>query len=184
MQTSTETNRRAGASRGRPRKFGEPSKPITVRLPESILGLLKAVDLDRARAIAKLAQIHVRANGKGVVDPAPVRLVEVEPGHALIVVGPTTALRRIPRLRLVEIAPGSSILVLPSGMSLESLEIEIIDLLAHLGAEDETERTMLEELRKLIADLRRERRMTKSEIILVDLTSKRRAEQARKGSSV
>ena len=164
---STPEAKIKSAPRGRPRKFGEPSKPITVRLPERVLGILNALDPDRARAIAKLAHAHVNTDGQGAARP--VRLIEFEPGHALIVVRPSAMLRRIPWLRLVEIAPASSILVLPMGMSLENLEIEIVELLESLAAAHESERPLLEELRALIADLRREKRMTKSEIILVDV---------------
>ena len=37
---------------GRPAKFAEPSRPVTVTLPERVLQLLAAVDADRAKAIS------------------------------------------------------------------------------------------------------------------------------------
>ena len=41
---------------GRPAKFAEPSRPVTVTLPERILDLLAAVDSDRAQAIVKTVE--------------------------------------------------------------------------------------------------------------------------------
>ena len=41
---------------GRPAKFAEPSRPVTVTLPERILDLLAAVDSDRAQAIVKAVE--------------------------------------------------------------------------------------------------------------------------------
>ena len=51
MASSAKKNRT-----GRPAKFAEPSRPVTVTLPERILDLLAAVDSDRAQAIVKTVE--------------------------------------------------------------------------------------------------------------------------------
>jgi hypothetical protein len=151
---------------GRPRKFAEPSRPITVTLPDRTLKLLQAVDEDRALAITKVTDAAVCGDA---MDGAVVRLVEIEPGTAIIVVGPSKRLRDIPWLSLAEITPAQYLLSIPSGTPPERLELALIDLIDTLGDDEEHERRLLDELRRQIGNLRRERRMSKSEIILVSM---------------
>ena len=42
------------AGPGRPRKFGRPSRPVTVTLPDDVLGRLHAVDNDLGNAIVRV----------------------------------------------------------------------------------------------------------------------------------
>ena len=66
-KSSVEKNRG-----GRPAKFAEPSRPITVTLPERVLNLLAAVDPDRAKAITRLVDALATPRGK---FPQPVATV-------------------------------------------------------------------------------------------------------------
>jgi hypothetical protein len=149
---------------GRPRKFAEPSRPVTVTLPDRTLELLQAVDEDRAKAITKVADGAVYGDGSG---RAVLRLVEIQPGIGVIIVGPSKRLRDIPWLRLAEIAPARYLLAIPTGTPPERLELALIDLLDNLDESEDYERTLLNGLRKHIGNLRREDRMFQSEIILV-----------------
>jgi len=149
---------------GRPRKFAEPSRPITVTLPDRTLELLQAVDEDRAKAITKVADAAVYEDGPG---RAVLRLVEIQPGIGVLIVGPSKRLRDIPWLRLAEIAPARYLLAIPTGTPPERLELALIDLLDNLEEDEDYERMLLNELRRHIGDLRRESRMFQSEIILV-----------------
>jgi len=97
MKTEKKKSAPAKNRGGRPRKFAEPSRPITVTLPDRTLELLQAVDQDRAKAITKIADAAIY--GKSL-DRAVVRLVEIEPGTAVIVVAPSKRLKEIPWLRL------------------------------------------------------------------------------------
>src|SRR5215471_1223002 len=94
---------------GRPAKFSEPSRPVTVTLPERVLGSLARIDADRARAIVKATESVMRKSIEGV------ELVEVAPGLGVIVVGPSDFLRKIDWLQLVEIAPARYLLSIPPG---------------------------------------------------------------------
>ena len=154
---------------GRPPKFSEARKPITVTLPERILSSLEVVSPDRAKAIVKCVEAVV---GRGENALKPVELVEVLPGKALIVIGPCKSLSRISWLRLVEIAPTRYLLVFPSGKSVESLELEILDLLENLNEPDEPERALINELRVLISHHRRGERVSKGELVFVDVEKK------------
>ena len=60
------TSKSAG---GRPPKFDEPRRPVTVTLPKRTLSALAALDADRARAIVKLvdAALSSKKNGAKLV---------------------------------------------------------------------------------------------------------------------
>ena len=143
------TSRRTHAG-GRPPKFDEPRRPITVTLPERTLARLAAVDADRATAIVKLVECALPSNGRGLVD-----VIEVAPGAAVILVAPSRSLRGIPWLKLAELSPGRHLLTVVPGTPIESLEVAILDLLENLPPNERYERTILAELRLLIGSERR-----------------------------
>jgi hypothetical protein len=157
-----EAKKHAG---GRPPKYSEARRPITVTLPERILRDLQSLNYDRSRAIVKCVET-VMAEG----DPPfkPVELIEFTTGKALIVVGPSSSLRQIEWLRLVEITPFRYLLVLPSGTAVEILEVTIQDLLLNLEA-DSRERVLLTELLNIIGHQRRRKSISKAELLFVDI---------------
>ena len=115
---------------GRPPKFLEARRPVTVTLPERTLRQLEAVDSDRAKSIVKVTDAVTRGAGGNTPQ---VETVEVAKGQALIVIGPSRGLRAIPWLRLVEIAPARYLLALPPGTSVDSLEVAVLDKAEELG---------------------------------------------------
>jgi hypothetical protein len=156
---------------GRPPKFDEPRRPVTVTLPERTLAHLAAIDDDRATAIVKVVDsTRSRAtNGKRAVE-----LVEVAPGAAVILVGPSRSLRQIPWLKLAELAPGRYLLTVLPGTPIESLEITILDLLDSLPKAEHYERRILGELRELIGSARRQQDVSKFEMLYVRPSASRR----------
>lgn len=168
MQEHSTQNK--SRSSGRPPKFNEPRRPITVTLPDRILRQLDALDSDRAQAIVKVTEAVV---GRDQSNPKNVELVEVAPGKALLIVGPCASLRRIEWLQLVETAPGRNMLIIPSGTGVDSLEVAILDLLEHALPIDADERSLLVELRNQLGSLRREQRISKGEIIFFDMRNRR-----------
>ena len=151
---------------GRPPKFQEPRRPVTVTLPKRILAQLEAIDADRARALVKVTDAVAGSRGGRF---RPVELVEMAPGKSLIVVGPSQALRQISGLKLIEIAPARYLLTLSSGMPSESLEVALSDLLKDPDMQhDERERVILQELMNLIGHQRRTRRISKAEILIIN----------------
>ena len=149
---------------GRPRKFAEASRPVTVTLPVKTLEQLQMVDTDRARAIARSAEWVA----KSAETNQPVEIVEVEEGRAIIVVGPSRSLRRIPFLRLVEIAPARFLLVVPTGTAIESLELAIVEVEDSLGPDEGYERSLLNEVRRYLTRQRQRNRVSKAELLLID----------------
>lgn len=152
------TNRPAG---GRPPKFNEVRRPVTVTLPQRILDLLAAVDGDRARAIARVTETAV---GTDRPEQRRVELVEIGPEQCVVVVNQNEPLRGIPWLKLVEIAPARNLLIIPPGTPIEMLEVSLSDLIEDAQTQAK-EKSMLIELRSLVSRLRREGKITKGEII-------------------
>jgi hypothetical protein len=154
----------ANAKRGRPPKFREPRRPITVTLPESTLSQLAAIDSDRAQAIVKATAAALPLDPKR----KPVELVEVLPGLSVIVIGPSQLIQRIQWLRLVEIAPLRFLLTIPPGTSVDSVELALVDLLQSLKAHEDWERSILMALRDLMRRLRMEGKLSKGELLFVE----------------
>lgn len=148
---------------GRPAKFREPSRPVTVTLPERVLGSLDRIDADRARAIVKATESMMRESTEGV------QLVEVAPSLALIIVGRSHYLQKIEWLQLVEISPSRYLLSIPPGTPVDSLEIAITDLLEACPEDDKHERKTLSQLQRIVKQQRLKRTIFKHEILLVKL---------------
>src|SRR5438128_147532 len=118
---------------GRPLKFAEPSRAITLTLPESTLRDLEEIGPDRGHAIGKLTQL---ALGGKQPDRPMVELVKMAANTGLVVVGPSRALRSIGFVQLVEIAPGRHLIALGHGRDFRELEIALLDLLDDFAEED------------------------------------------------
>jgi hypothetical protein len=157
---------------GRPPKFDESRRPVTITLPERTLACLAAVHPDRATAIVKLVEdaLPEATNwGRKLVE-----VVRVARGAAVILVAPSSSLRRIPWLRLAEISPRRHLLTLTPGTPIESLEVAILDLIESLPANESYERTILTALRKLISKSRRSRNISKFEMLYVNPSNRDR----------
>ena len=159
---STKIRKAAG---GRPPKFKETRHPITVTLPDRILKSLERIGPDRALALVKCVETVIGAQG----EVNPVELIEVLPGKALIVVSSRKALSQIEWLRLVEIAPARYLLVFPTGKPIECLEVELKDLGESLAVEDDEHR-LIEQLQKVLVQQRRQKTLTKGELLVVDVS--------------
>jgi hypothetical protein len=150
---------------GRPPKFNEESTPITVTLPRRILHNLKTIDRDRAKAIVKCVDHMVQAT-EG--SERKVKVIDVEKGTGLIVVGPSQSLQSIPWLKLIEITASRFLLAVPSGTAIETLEIAIMDQIDNLSEDMAHEKILLTELRNTITHHRRKDGFTKGEILYID----------------
>jgi hypothetical protein len=151
---------------GRPPKFDEPRRPITMTLPERILDQLAEVDKDRACAVVKVTEA---VSGTTKEHFNPVELIEMTPGKSLIVVGPSKALRKIAWLKLIEIAQTRYLLAIPSGTPIEALEVALRDLFHNSEVQkNKREISILNELLDIIGHQRRSQRLSKSEILVID----------------
>ena len=149
---------------GRPPKFEEARRPITVTLPERTLSKLASIDKDKARAIVKAVDTVISEDRESGVA---VEIVSVGFDQGLIVTGPSQALTKIPWLRLVEIAPSRYLLAIPSGKPIESLELAILDVLESLPRTEHYERSLLSAVKEHISSVRKQSKVCKVEILLV-----------------
>lgn len=155
--------------RGRPPKYGRPSRAITLTLPEDVLIRLSAVDIDLGRAIVSL----VERNGK------PVRVRVLRPAeisaygkHAVIVVNPVSVLKRLPGVQLVPIGNGRALISLDQPGTISQLELDVRDAIDR-GEISEPERQTLEGIADILRQARRSRRVAIEERTIIVLESKR-----------
>lgn len=149
---------------GRPPKFQEERRPVTMTLPVRILDFLKSIDPDRARAIAKLSDTAAA----GLGNRQPVEIVEVAPHRGLIVVADSKLLRGIEGVRLIEIAPARYLITLDGSLSVESLEVQLQDMIEE-GNGGKEEITLLTELFEQLRHQRRRRAVSKEELLVINI---------------
>ena len=68
---------------------------------------------------------------------------------------------------MVEIAPARYLLAVPTGTPVESLEIALLDLLEQLPSTEHYERNLLSALRNEVNSIRKLKKVSKAEILLV-----------------
>jgi hypothetical protein len=133
-------------------------------LYESVLDFLETVDPDRARAIVKLAD----AADRGLRDRKPVEIVEMAPHRGLIVVGDSVLLRSIEGLRLIEISPVRYLITVKASLSVESLEVQIQDMIEKgIGGPEES--LLLRDLLQQIRHHRRHKAVSKEELLIINM---------------
>lgn len=150
---------------GRPAKFDEPSRPVTVTLPERTLRDLETIGPDRGRAIVRVVDSVVPEGSAR----AHVEVAQTGPQSGLIIVGPSAGLKKIPFLHLVEISPGRHLLALERGNDFRTLEIAVRDVLDDTDPEEGGEVSLLTDLLDHIQRLRKSARVTMAEILVIRL---------------
>ena len=135
--------------RGRPPKYGRPSRAVTVTLPEDVLARLAHVHPDVGSAIVNLVERRLPNRAKRIRTAELTRYGR----HAVILVTPTPALRRLKGVHLVPVADGRALISLSPTISIPALELQVRDALDALPA-DSRDREVFEDL---VAILRRGR---------------------------
>lgn len=148
---------------GRPPKFSEPSRPVTVTLPQRTLDRLAKLDPDRARAIVKAVDSLTgpeTALAEHEIAPA---------AHAssLLIVPACVSLRQLDWLQLLEVVPGRHLLAVTPGTTLEQIEIGLSDLIDDAPDQFPDELDLLLSLRNALNGLRRGQQLEKSEILVI-----------------
>lgn len=134
--------------RGRPRKFAEPTRVVSLTLPESLIASLADVHADLGLAVASLVSRDKERT------PRPSAELVVFGRRAVISVRPTRALERRLDVELVPLADGRALIALDTPVTLAEFELRIADTLEDdtLEAED---REVFETLRGILRDARR-----------------------------
>jgi hypothetical protein len=137
--------------RGRPRKFAEPSRAVTLTLPESVLAALERVDSDLSRAVVRVTQPEMRRR-----PHRPAELTRFG-RRAVIVVNPTRTLERRTGVMLVPMSDGRALIAFDEPVTAARLELAIQDALDEHDLPAEDARIFAE-----IRDLLRKARTSKS----------------------
>ena len=153
-------NQKKTSAGGRPPKFKEPRRPITVTLPERTLEKLNAIDEDRARAIVKAV------DGMSQLEMEDPEIVEVAPGISILIVPPSKMLKEVPWIRMIEVSPMRFLLTILPGTTIEKIEVGLSDLIEDAKIAAPAEIPFLEKLKLHFTQLRRGDSITKAEILV------------------
>jgi len=156
--------------RGRPPKFGRPSHAVTLTLPEDVLAHLRAVDTDLGRAIVTLVERRAKKTARSSSRPAEIASYG---NHAVIVVNPARALRRLPGVQLVPAGQGRVLIALEHPASIANFELELRDAAERRDITD-AERQTLTAVVDILRRARRSRDVSLEERSIIVIESKRR----------
>lgn len=115
----------APAKRGRPLKFGRPTRPLSVSLPEDVIAWLESLDPDPAWAIVSLFD-RSRQRHAPSAPPAPAELVQLPGKRALIIVSPDL-FDGLDGVSVIRLSDGRGFLALQAGKGYADLELAVAD---------------------------------------------------------
>lgn len=158
--------------RGRPQKFGRPSRAVTLTLPEDVIGRLTAIDEDLGRAVVRMALPL-----KGAAAPLPPAELSKYGDSAVIVVKRTSALEQIPGVTLVPLPDGRALISLDDTMSLSDFELKLRDVIDETAGGELRDRAALASIAEILKTARRTRGITVHlrSIIVLQSNNHRRA---------
>src|SRR5262245_51303112 len=153
---------------GRPRKYGRAARAVTLTLPEDVLARLATVHVDLGRAVVALTE----RNGKGRQPAARPAEIAAYGNHAVIVVNPSKALKRLGGVQLVPLGNGRALISLDPQYSISLLELDIRDALeADALATDEGD--VLRAIGKILQETRQSAAITATARTIIVLERKR-----------
>jgi hypothetical protein len=155
--------------RGRPPKFGRPSRPITLTLPVDVVSSLAAVDGDVARAIVSLVG---RARRLRKTTRAAASIASYG-RRAVILVPPVAALRRLRGVQLIPVGNGQALIALDHPHAIPQLELDLLDALDRTGLR-KADRTVLKDVAAILRDARQSNELAIAERSIIVLESARR----------
>ena len=140
-----------GASRrGRPRKFGRPSRAVTMTLPDDVISALQSIDPDLSRAIVRAVE------GLTPEQPcAPAELARYGGGdQAVIIVSHCRALKAWTGVELVPLTDGRALLSFDDHLSVPEFELRLLDAIADPALE-EHDRAVFRAVAEILRNTRR-----------------------------
>lgn len=134
--------------RGRPPKFGRPSRLVALTLPEDVLAWLRSIDPDPARAIVGMFERGSSAAREAHVDRAVTEIALLSGRRGLILVD-RRAFVGLPGVDLLPLDHGRAFLALRNGAGMAELELAVADLVDESapGPEREALATLRAQLR-------------------------------------
>jgi hypothetical protein len=141
---------------------------VTITLPEDVLARLATVDADLGRAIVTLAE-RKRTPQTRATRPAEVAAYG---NHAVIVVNPAKALRRLPGVQLVPLGNGRALISLEPRYSVAQLELDVRDAVDQADIKS-PERVTLQAISTILRQARRSRQVSVEQRTIIVLERKR-----------
>ncbi|MGE0443638.1 MAG: hypothetical protein AB7P99_00310 [Vicinamibacterales bacterium] len=139
---------KAGASRrGRPKKFGRPSRAVTLTLPTDVIAALNAVDTDLSRAIVRVAESLPPGAKRGPAELAPYG------NRAIITVPNSRSLKERTGIELVPLSDGRALISFDQRLTVSQIELRLLDALAD-GTLEASERDVFEALARILREAR------------------------------
>jgi hypothetical protein len=165
--------------RGRPSKFGRPAQPVTITLPDDIVTLLRSLDPDLSRAIVRLSE-----SAAARLAPRPAVELAHYGRNAVIVVTPSTVLRRLPGVSLVPLPDGRALISLDAKSRIAEFEVLVRDAV-EANSRTPAERSMLDALGQILRAARQSRNIALCErsIIVLERQKTRNGRTVRRGAS-
>lgn len=154
--------------RGRPRKFGRPSNPVTVTLPDDVIARLGEIDADLGRAIVAVVEHRPGPRPRAVENAQ----LATYGRHAVIVVTPIKALNRLPGVQLIPIGHNRALISLDQPNAIPQLELDIRDAVDRNGV-GKSEKQTLRVLADILRRARKSGRVTLEERTIIVLEAKR-----------
>ncbi len=162
------------AKRGRPPKFGRPSRVVALTLPEETIRRLRKLHRDLAWAIVTLAESG-RAGMARRPGPSDAELVAVSDRHFLIAVN-GAIVRTLPGVNIIPFDGHRAFLALEPGHGMADLELAVRDRLDDRSTRG-SERHALESLGAMLSKWRHDPRLRnypRAIIVLERARSRRR----------
>ena len=155
--------------RGRPKKYGREARAVTITLPDDVLVRLQALDADVGRAIVRLVERQGRTSAP---RGQPAELSRYG-NHAVILVKPAKALKRLPGVQLVPVGNGRALVSLDAPLAVSQLELAVRDALEGTAVH-EPERQILQGIVDILRQARSSRTVSVEERTIIVLVAKRR----------
>ena len=150
---SNGNGQKQAGRRGRPPKYGQPSKVVAVTLPQDVTEILRGLHSDLGWAIVTLVE-KTRRGAPPASPPAEAELVDVGEGQKLIVIN-SAVFRPLTGVQMIPLSGTQAFLALAPGRGMADLELAVLDRLERPMA-SERERRALERLRDQLRRWRRD----------------------------
>src|SRR5258708_31653967 len=144
----------AAKRRGRPSKFGRPSRVVALTLPQDVIDQLRRGHQDLGWAIVKLLDKAPSTTPRGEDTQPDVELVAVAERRSLIVVN-REVIRNLPGVNIIPLGGNRAFLALDIDRGMSDLELAVSDRLGD-PAIDRRERRALAGLRAHLTTWRRD----------------------------
>ena len=154
----------SAAKRGRPLKFGRPTRPLSVSLPDDVIEWLETLDPDPAWAIVSLFE-KARQRHQSAAPRVGAELVQLPGKRALILVAPDV-FDGLAGVSVIRLSDGRGFLALQAGKGYADLELAVVDMIDAVNVSPERRQALIE-IRKQLRDWRQSGLLFEPRSILV-----------------